>query len=59
MVAPPDDVDALRAALEQLHARFLDGGLPAVELPSSLQARLSRASRVEETAQLLREIVVA
>jgi glycosyltransferase involved in cell wall biosynthesis len=56
VVAPPDDVDALRAALEGLHARYANGGLPAVSLPAELRRRLSRAARVEETAALLRTI---
>ena len=56
VVAPPDDVDALREALVGLHASHRDGGLPAVELPTALSRRLSRAARVEETADLLRSI---
>jgi hypothetical protein len=40
-----------------MHARFLDGGLPSVELGEDLRRRLSRQARVEETAELLREIV--
>jgi glycosyltransferase involved in cell wall biosynthesis len=57
VVAPPDDVDALREALVGLHARYADGGLPAVEMPPELRRRLSRQERVEETADLLRTIV--
>jgi glycosyltransferase involved in cell wall biosynthesis len=57
VVVAPDDVAGIRAALERLHARFLDGGLPAVELSESTRRRLSRQARVEETAALLREIV--
>jgi len=56
MVVAPDDVDGIRAALEELHARFLDGGLPAVELSADARDRLSRRARVEEMATLLREI---
>ncbi len=56
VVVAPDDVDGIRRALEGLHARFLDGGLPAVDLPEDVRARLSRRARVEETAALLREI---
>jgi glycosyltransferase involved in cell wall biosynthesis len=56
VVVAPDDVDGIRRALEWLHGRFLDGGLPAVELSEDLRARLSRRTRVEETAALLREL---
>ena len=57
IVVAPDDVHGLRAALEGLHERFLDGGLSAVVLPERLRRSLSRQARVEETAELLREIV--
>jgi glycosyltransferase involved in cell wall biosynthesis len=57
VVAPPDDVDALRDALAGLHATFANGGLPAVALAPDLRQRLSRQARVEETAALLRAIV--
>ena len=57
VVVAPDDVAGLRMALEQLHARFLNGGLPAVVLPDDVRRSLSRQARVEETAQLLQEIV--
>jgi glycosyltransferase involved in cell wall biosynthesis len=56
VVVAPDDVAGLRAALEGLHAQFRDGGLPAVVLPEDVRRRLSRQARVEETAELLREI---
>lgn len=55
-VVAPDDVAGIRAALEALHARYLDGGLEDVELPDSIRDRLSRRARVEEMAQLLRKI---
>jgi glycosyltransferase involved in cell wall biosynthesis len=57
VVVAPDDVDGIRQALEGMHARFVDGGLPAVELAGGARERLSRRARVEETAALLREIV--
>jgi glycosyltransferase involved in cell wall biosynthesis len=57
VVVAPDDVGGMRLALESFHARFLDGGLPSVELAEDVRARLSRRARVEETADLLREIV--
>jgi glycosyltransferase involved in cell wall biosynthesis len=56
VVVAPDDVAGLRAALEGLHAQYLNGGLPAVVLPDDVRRSLSRQARVEETAELLREI---
>ncbi|HUP22009.1 MAG TPA: group 1 glycosyl transferase, partial [Thermoanaerobaculia bacterium] len=57
VVVAPDDVQGIRDALVGLHAQYQDGGLLSVELARGLQERLSRRSRVEETADLLREIV--
>ena len=57
VVVPPDDVDALKAALVQLEGRFRDGGLPDVELPEEARERLSRRARCEETAELLRSLL--
>ena len=57
VVVAPDDVEGIRTALEELHVRFLDGSLPSVELREEVQARLSRRARVEETADLLRELL--
>ena len=56
IVAPPDDVGAIRAALEALHHRFVTGGLPDVELPDDVRQRLSRRARVEETVELLQSL---
>ena len=56
VVVAPDDVEGIREALAGLHARFLNGGLPAVELDEGARQRLSRKARVEDTAALLREI---
>ncbi|HZG36365.1 MAG TPA: glycosyltransferase family 4 protein [Gaiellaceae bacterium] len=56
IVAPPDDVEALQAALRELHGRFSDGGLPAVEYPPEMRHRLSRRARAEELAELLRSL---
>jgi len=56
IVVAPDDVDGIRDALAGLHARFANGGLPAVELSEDDRRRLSRQARVEDTAALLREI---
>ena len=56
VVVAPDDVDGMRAALANLHGRFLNGGLGAVELPEDVRDRLSRRARVEEMADLLRKV---
>jgi glycosyltransferase involved in cell wall biosynthesis len=56
VVVAPDDVEGIRAALVELHARFVNGGLPSVELAEEDRERLSRRARVEEAAALLREI---
>lgn len=54
VVAAPDDPDAIRAALEGLHGRWTVGDLPDVGLSDDWRERLSRRSRVEETAAVLR-----
>jgi glycosyltransferase involved in cell wall biosynthesis len=56
IVAPPDDVEALKAALAELHARHTNGGLPPVELDERVRHRLSRRARAEELADLLRSL---
>jgi glycosyltransferase involved in cell wall biosynthesis len=56
IVVAPDDVAGIRAGLEELHARFRNGGLDAVELSEEDRDRLSRRVRVEEMAELLREL---
>jgi hypothetical protein len=56
VVVAPDDVEGMRDALRELHARHLNGGLPAVELPADVRARLSRQARVEEMAALLEDV---
>jgi len=39
-----------------MHARYLNGGLPAVVLPEDVRRSLSRQARVEETAELLQRM---
>jgi glycosyltransferase involved in cell wall biosynthesis len=56
VVAPPDDVDAIEAALRELHARFANGGLPATAIPPDTRHRLSRRARAEELAEVLRSL---
>ena len=57
VVVAPDDVDAIKEALVDLHSRFANGGLPSVELAKRDEDRLSRRARVEEMASLLRTVV--
>ena len=57
VVVAPDDVEGMRDALVEMHARFVNGGLPSVELAKRDEDRLSRRARVEEMASLLRAIV--
>ena len=53
VVAAPDDVEGIRAALAELHAQWRNGGLPARPLDAEWREKLSRAARVEELADLL------
>ncbi len=57
VVVSPDDPAAIRDALEGLHARWREDGLPDVQLDEEWRARLSRRTRVEEMAALLQEVV--
>ncbi len=56
-VVAPDDVDAIRAALVDLHRRWKDGSLDGTPLSPEWHERLSRANRVEELADVLRTLV--
>ena len=56
VVAPPDDVEAIKGALAELHARFANGGLAASRVPEETRYRLSRRARAEELAELLRSL---
>ena len=56
VVVAPDDVDGIRGALLELEHRFRASGLPDVALSEEWRARLSRSTRVEETAELLRSL---
>ena len=56
-VVAPDDVDAIRAALGDLHRRWKDGSLDGTPLSPEWRERLSRANRVEELADVLRTLV--
>src|SRR3954452_10056147 len=54
VVAPPEDEDAIRDALLALHGRWQAGELDGPPLSDEWRAKLSRATRVEELADLLR-----
>ena len=56
VVAPPDDVPALREALEDLHGRWQAGSLEDTALDADTRRRLSRESRVEELAGLFQAL---
>jgi len=56
VVVAPDDVPAIRAALEALHARWRAGELNGTTLDAETRRRISRKTRVEELAALLRSL---
>ena len=53
VVAAPDDVMALREALERLHASWRAGSLAGTPLSEDDRERLGRGARIEELAELL------
>ncbi len=56
VVAPADDVDELKAALRALYDAWVAGTLDGTPLSPADRERLGRAARVEELAELLREV---
>lgn len=54
VVAAPDDPVAIRSALEELHRRWTQDDLADIDLSDEWRDRLSRRTRVEETAAVLR-----
>jgi glycosyltransferase involved in cell wall biosynthesis len=56
VVAGPEDVPAIRDALVALHARWQGGTLNGTPLSQEWRDKLSRASRVEELAELLESL---
>ena len=56
IVAAPDDVEALVAALRTLHDAWVAGTLDGTRLSLADRERLGRGARVEELAELLRSI---
>jgi glycosyltransferase involved in cell wall biosynthesis len=56
VVAGPDDVPGIRDALLELHSQWRGGGLNGTPLTPEWRDKLSRASRVEELAELLESL---
>jgi glycosyltransferase involved in cell wall biosynthesis len=56
VVAAPDDVDALAAALRTLHDAWSAGSLDGTRLSVADRERLGRGARIEELAELLRSV---
>jgi glycosyltransferase involved in cell wall biosynthesis len=59
VVAPPDDIAALRSALEGMHTAWRVGELDGTPLSPDDRERLGRAARVEELADLLQGLSAA
>jgi glycosyltransferase involved in cell wall biosynthesis len=57
IVVAPDDVDAMRTALETLVRRWKQGELEDTALPNDVKAKLSRQARAQELATLLNDVV--
>jgi len=55
-VVAPDDVEGLRAALENLEADYRGGRLNGTPLSPALKKRLSRRTRSQELADLVRSL---
>ncbi|HEY7706547.1 MAG TPA: glycosyltransferase family 4 protein [Gaiellaceae bacterium] len=55
-VVAPDDVDGLRAALEELETEYQGGRLNGTPLSPELKERLSRRTRSQELAELIRSL---
>ncbi len=56
VVVAPEDVDAIAAALVDLHGRWLAGGLESQPLAEEWRRRVSRRARVEEFASFLERV---
>jgi glycosyltransferase involved in cell wall biosynthesis len=56
VVVAPDDVEAIEAALRDLHARWQAGTLDGAPLDDGLRDRLDRRARARELAALLERV---
>jgi glycosyltransferase involved in cell wall biosynthesis len=57
VVAAPDDVDAISAALDELVERWRAGELGALALSAEQRERLSRRARAQELVEVLEDVV--
>jgi len=56
VVVAPEDVEGIKAALQDLHKRWQDGKLDAPPLSEEWRHRVSRRTRIEELAGLLERL---
>ena len=56
IVVAPEDTEGIKAALQDLHARWAAGSLEAPPLSDDWRRRVSRRARVEELARLLERL---
>ena len=56
VVVAPDDVDAIQAALRDLHERWRAGKLNGTALTAERRGRIDRRARAEDLAELLRKL---
>jgi glycosyltransferase involved in cell wall biosynthesis len=56
LIVPPDDSDAISAALLELVERWRKGTLGDVELPPDIVQRIDRKERMREMAELIEQI---
>ena len=56
VVVAPDDVEAMAAALRELHERWRAGSLDAAPLSDEWRDKVSRRTRVEEFARVLEDV---
>jgi len=57
VVVPPEDGEAIRAALAELVERWQRDGLEDIELPPEIVERIDRKARVREMGELIERVV--
>jgi glycosyltransferase involved in cell wall biosynthesis len=56
VVVAPDDVEAIAAALQELHEKWRAGSLDGAPLSEEWRDKVSRRARVEDLARLLERL---